>query len=182
MVAPHRDNRNREAGLPAVSPLKNRYPYAVRIVLHLQLQPRVLLDACPDLNADKGEHEFIYSYYVWDGPFMNSRVVREGYELNVPVTQAAGASEPFSLLSVDAPNVIIDTMKLAEDGSGDMIVRLYESKHADTKVRLTFGFGAAQVHICDMLENPSERLSVGNGGVVLSMRAFEVKTVRIARK
>lgn len=137
---------------------------------------------CPDLHADKGEHDFTYSYYVWDGPFMNSRVVREGYELNVPVTQAAGASEPFSLLRVDAPNVIIDTVKLAEDGSGDMIVRLYESKHADTKVRLTFGFGAAQVHICDMLENPTERLCVGNGGVALSMRAFEVKTVRIARR
>ncbi|MBR5301682.1 MAG: alpha-mannosidase [Clostridia bacterium] len=137
---------------------------------------------CPDLNADKGEHEFTYSYYVWDGPFISSGVVREGYELNVPVTKAAGAAGTHSMLSVDAPNVVIDTVKLAEDGSGDMIVRLYESKHAATQARLTFGFDAQRVWICDMLENPQERLVVVSRGVELTLRAFEVKTVRIKRK
>ena len=137
---------------------------------------------CPDLNADKGEHDFTYSYYVWDGPFMESSVVREGYELNVPVTCAAGVAEAKSLLSVEAPNVIIDTVKLSEDGSGDMIVRLYESKHAATKTRLTFGFGAAQAWICDMLENPQQKLVVSGSGVDLELRAFEVKTIRVKRK
>ena len=135
---------------------------------------------CPDLNADKGEHEFAYSYYVWDGTFMDSDVVRKGYEMNVPVTSIEGSARTQSLMQVDAPNVIIDTVKLAEDGSGDMIVRLYESKHADTTAKLTFGFGAKQVHICDMLENPVSRLVV-SGGVELEMRAFEVKTLRIKR-
>ena len=137
---------------------------------------------CPDLNADKGEHKFTYSYYVWDGPLMDSGVVREGYELNVPVSKAAGHAQAYSLLSVDAPNVIIDTVKLSEDGSGDMIVRLYESKHAAVKTRVTFGFEAAQAHVCDMLENPIEKLRAANGGVEIEMRAFEVKTLRITRK
>jgi len=137
---------------------------------------------CPDLHADKGEHDFTYSYYVWNGPFMDSGVVREGYELNVPVTMAQGRAKTYSLMSVDEPNVIIDTVKLAQDGSGDMIVRLYESKHADTKARLSFGFDAAQVWICDMLENPKEKLRAANGSVEIEMRAFEVKTIRIARK
>lgn len=137
---------------------------------------------CPDLNADKGEHEFTYSYYVWDGTFMDSGVVRAGYELNMPVTCASGAAGTKSLLSVDADNVIIDTVKLAEDGSGDMIVRLYESKHAATRTRLMFGFAAGQVHICDMLENPLEKLTVSCSSVELELRAFEVKTVRIRKK
>ena len=137
---------------------------------------------CPDLNADKGEHEFAYSYYVWEGTFMESGVVREGYELNVPVTAAQGAAKAHSLMSVDRDNVIIDTVKLAEDGSGDMIIRLYESKHADTRVQLTFGFEAAQAHICDMLENRQQKLMIANSGVALEMRAFEVKTLRIRRK
>jgi len=136
---------------------------------------------CPDLNADKGEHDFTYSYYVWDGPFMDSGVVREGYELNVPVSKAAGHAQAYSLLSVDAPNVIIDTVKLAEDGSGDMIVRLYESKHADTKAMLTFGFAAKKAQICDMLENGQEKLLVRGGGVEIGMRAFEVKTIRVTK-
>ena len=137
---------------------------------------------CPDLDADKGEHDFTYSYYVWDGPFMESDVVREGYELNVPVTKAAGSAKAYSLLNVDAPNVIIDTVKLAEDGSDDMIVRLYESKHADTQARLSFGFDAAQAWICDMLENPQKRLTTANRSIELTLRAFEVKTVRIRKK
>ena len=137
---------------------------------------------CPDLNADKGEHDFTYSYYVWDGTFMDSDVVREGYELNVPVTQADGRAQAHSLMGADAENVIIDTVKLAEDGSGDMIIRLYECKHAAVNTRLTFGFDATQVHICDMLENPGEKLRMANGGVEIEMRAFEVKTLRIGRK
>ena len=137
---------------------------------------------CPDLNADKGEHDFSYSYYVWDGTFMDSGVVREGYELNVPVTTAAGQTQAVSLMSVDAPNVIIDTVKLSEDGSGDMIVRVYESKHAKTKTRLNFGFAAAKACLCDMLENPQEKLTIANGGVEIELRAFEVKTLRIERK
>ena len=136
---------------------------------------------CPDLNADKGEHDFTYSYYVWDGPFMDCGVVREGYALNVPLTQAAGRCPAHSLMQVDAPNVIIDTVKLAEDGSGDVIVRLYESKHAQTAATLTLGFPAAQAFVCDMLENPQQELAVNDHAMALEMRAFEIKTVRIKR-
>ena len=136
---------------------------------------------CPDLNADKGEHDFTYSYYVWDGPFMDCGVVREGYALNVPLTQAAGRCPAHSLMQVDAPNVIIDTVKLAEDGSGDVIVRLYESKHAQTAATLTLGFPAAQAFVCDMLENPQQALSVNDDALALDMRAFEIKTVRVKR-
>ena len=137
---------------------------------------------CPDLNADRGEHDFTYSYYVWDGPFVDCGVVREGYALNVPLTQAAGRSAAHSLMQVDAPNVIIDTVKLAEDGSGDVIVRLYESKHAQTAATLTPGFPAAQAFACDMLENPQQELAVQENAVALELRAFEIKTVRIKRK
>jgi len=100
----------------------------------------------------------------------------------VPVSTAAGSAQATSLMSVDAPNVVIDTVKLAEDGSGDMIVRLYESKHAAVKTRVNFGFAVARVHICDMLENPQERLTMANGGVEIGLRAFEVKTLRIRKK
>ena len=137
---------------------------------------------CPDLNADKGEHDFTYSYYVWDGPFMDCGVVREGYALNVPLTQSAGRCPTHSLMQVDAPTVIIDTVKLAEDGSGDVIVRLYESKHAQTAATLSLGFPAAKAFVCDMLENPQQELAVNTNAVTLAMRAFEIKTVRIKRK
>ena len=136
---------------------------------------------CPDPHADQGEHHFVYSYYLWDGPFAASGVVREGYELNVPVTTAEGAAEDFSMMSVDAPNVIIDTVKAAEDGSGDTIIRLYESKHAACDACLTLSLPAGAVYACDMLENPSEQLPLRDGRVQLRFRGFEVKTLRVKR-
>ncbi|MGN1004897.1 MAG: alpha-mannosidase, partial [Aristaeellaceae bacterium] len=135
----------------------------------------------PDLHADQGQHRFTYSYYLWNGPFVESGVVRAGYELNVPVTVADGAAETFSLLSVDAPNVIVETVKAAEDGSGDVILRLYESKHASCDAVLTLNMPAASVCACDLLENPAEDLPLRDGRVPLHFRAFEVRTLRIRR-
>ena len=123
----------------------------------------------------------VTSYYLWNSPFVESGVVRAGYELNVPVTVADGAAETFSLLSVDAPNVIVETVKAAEDGSGDVILRLYESKHASCDAVLTLNMPAASVCACDMLENPAEDLPLRDGRVPLHFRAFEVRTLRIRR-
>ena len=135
----------------------------------------------PDLHADQGLHHFAYSYYIWDGPFMHSDVVRQGYEFNVPVLEADGRAAAQSLMSVDAPNVIIDTVKAAEDGSGDVIIRLYECKHAATQAAITLGFPAAAVSVCNLMEEESEALPLENGRVAFSMRGFEVKTLRVKR-
>ena len=133
----------------------------------------------PDFHADMGRHSFAYSYYVWDGPLMYSDVVREGYELNVPVTEASGTSAPRSMMSVDAENIIIDTVKAAEDGSGDVIVRLYECKHAVADARLTVNLPVLRASLCDLLEEEQQELPVRGGRLALSFHAFEVKTVRL---
>ena len=135
----------------------------------------------PDLHADQGEHHFTYSYYIWDGPFMHSDVVRQGYELNVPVIEAEGRADAASLMQVDAPNIIIDAVKAAEDGSGDVIIRMYECKHAATDAVLTLNLPAARVCRCNLLENEEEPLPVTDGRVPLSFRGFEVKTLRVSR-
>ena len=136
---------------------------------------------CPDLTADRGEHHFAYSYYVWDGPFGESDVVRQGYELNVPVTKVQGTKETGSLMHVEGSNsVIIETVKAAEDGSGDVIIRLYESKHASCDAVLALNLPAERITLCNMLEEPLEELPDVNGRVALTFRPFEIKTVRLS--
>ncbi|MCD6289876.1 MAG: alpha-mannosidase, partial [Anaerolineae bacterium] len=70
----------------------------------------------PDMTADRGRQEFTYAFYAWNGSFAESGIVREAYELNVPVRTAPGAAGEQSLFSVDAPNVIVETVKPAGDG------------------------------------------------------------------
>ena len=84
--------------------------------------------AAPEMRADNKVHHFTYAFTAWEGSFMDSDVVRQGYELNVKPYLASGSGQDFSMLSIDQANIILDTMKPAEDGSGDIILRLYESK------------------------------------------------------
>ena len=39
----------------------------------------------PDMRADKGLQRFTYALFAWNGSLADSGLVREGYELNVPV-------------------------------------------------------------------------------------------------
>ncbi len=135
----------------------------------------------PISHSDCGKRDFTYSYYVWDGSFMDSGVVQQGYELNVPVTVAAGSSPTASLMAVDASNIIIDTVKAAEDGSGDIILRLYESVNTATDATLTLNIPAVHVAVCDMPENEREVVQAKDGRVKLRFRGFEIKTVRIKK-
>ena len=136
----------------------------------------------PDESADVGVQEFVYAFCAWTGSFFDSGLVREGYELNVPVLPVAGAAGAVpqdSLFQLDAPNVIVETVKPAEDGSGDIIVRLYESKRAATRCTLTTSLPVAAVFQTDMLENEMRELSVNEKAVALEFRPFEIKTVKI---
>ena len=138
---------------------------------------------CPEMCADNRVHHFTYAFTAWEGSFAESDVVRQGYELNVKPVVAGGAVRTFSALTIDKENVILDTMKPAEDGSGDIILRLYESKKAAVLATVTVSdlLQGEKVYLCDMLENCKEEISVENGEISLNFRAFGVKTVRIKK-
>jgi len=133
----------------------------------------------PDMHADKGLQRFTYAFHCWNGSFDESDVVRKGYELNVPVTVQEGDGGSASILQVDAPNVIIEAVKPAEDGSGDMVVRLYEAKRAATRCVLSTALAVESAERTDMLENTLEAVTVTNGRIPLELRPFEIVTLRL---
>ena len=135
--------------------------------------------AAPEMGTDQGENRFVYAFTCWQGAFFDAPVVRQGYELNQPVRMMEGQAQSMSLMHVDAPNVIVETVKLAEDRSGDWIVRLYESKNAQTDTCLHVNLPAVQAYQCDMLENINRPMTVENGMIRLSLRAFEIITLRL---
>jgi alpha-mannosidase len=136
---------------------------------------------CPEMVADQGEHTFTYSFTAWEGSFLDAPVVHEAYSLNVPPQVITGQVADFSAFELDSFNVFIDTVKPARDQSGDLILRLYEAKRADTDCVLAINVPARSVHLCDMLENTQEELPMEHGCVKLHFGTFEVKTLRIKR-
>ena len=139
----------------------------------------------PDMHADLGAHEFTYSFFAWNGSLSESDVTREGYDLNCPVTTVGGNGSERSLFSIDARNVILDTVKPAEDGSNDIVLRLYESKRSTTRCVLCASLPVKAVEETNMLEEPGKALeglknaTEGNSKIALQFRPFEIKTLRL---
>ena len=94
-----------------------------------------------------------------------------------PLTEMAGGVPVY--VELTAENVFVDTVKPAEDGSGDVILRLYEAKRADTACELALRLPISSAQVCDMLENPVEDLDLSAGALRLHFHPFEVKTLRL---
>lgn len=133
----------------------------------------------PDMHADLGEQRFTYAFYGWNGGLTDSGLVRAGYELNCPVGTAPGDGGERSLFRVNAPNIVVETVKAAEDGSGDIILRLYESMRTATNCRVQTSLPAQSAQQTNMLEEQPEDLPVADGAISLSFRPFEIKTLRL---
>jgi len=133
----------------------------------------------PDEQADQGRQEFTYAFTAWSGPLASSGLVRQGYELNVPALILPGDGGEKSLFALDADTIVIDTVKPAEDGSGDIIVRLYESMRTATPCTLTTALPVRSAEFTDMLENARGPATLTGGAVAMTFRPFEIKTLRL---
>lgn len=131
--------------------------------------------------ADRGMQTFSYALMPFASSFAESGVVPCGYELNNPAVIHSGSASEKTWLSVSAPNVIVDTVKLAEDGSGDVIVRMYESVNTATPCTLQPHFAVREAFLTDLLEENATTVTADPNGISLMFRGFEVKTVRLKR-
>jgi alpha-mannosidase len=134
----------------------------------------------PDPTADRGTQTFTYSIYIWNGSFGDCNIVQEAYELNCPVMIRPGAAGENSIFNLDASNIILETVKPAEDGTMDIILRLYESKCSLTKCILSTTLPIINVSQTDMLERFQKELSLDQGRIALEFHPFEVKTIRLS--
>ena len=134
----------------------------------------------PDGRGDAGCHITTYSLCPHQGGFSAEGVVRPAYELNLAPLVVAGALERplVRLPGVDAPNIIVETVKPSEDGSG-FVLRLYECERQATRTALRFAGHPAEVALTNLLEEDPQPLTVRDGVVELVFRPFEIKTVRI---
>ncbi|HEX6360701.1 alpha-mannosidase [Actinophytocola sp.] len=140
----------------------------------------------PDPHADQGPHQLTYALLP---SATVADAVAEGYALNLPlrVTTGAGgdAGPPPALVTVDNPAVVVEAVKLADDRSGDVVVRLYESLGGRAAARVWPGFPFATAQVVDLLERPvpAPEVIVGAAGEIpVELRPFQVLTLRFSRE
>ncbi|MEW1836087.1 glycoside hydrolase family 38 C-terminal domain-containing protein [Microbacterium sp. NPDC079995] len=146
--------------------------------------PRVTLVRAPlfpDPEADQGAHEFRLSVLP---AATVAAAIGEGLRLNLPVLSVQGAHAVDPLLELDDPGVVVEAVKLADDGSGDVIVRLYEALGSTRTARLVPGFATSSVVQTDLLERTIASTALqdtAGDGVRLDLSPFQLVTLRLAR-
>lgn len=140
----------------------------------------------PCKDQDKEMHYFTYSIYPHEGAVAQSDVVMHGYMLNYPlytaVAEGGGSNKPeYSLISADKSNIIIETVKKAED-SPAIIVRLFETWNKRTFTTIDCSAPIAKAYECNMLEEDERSLISHNGLIDLEFKPFEIKTIKLILK
>ena len=131
----------------------------------------------PNATTDQEEHWFTYSLYPHAGAWKQSDVPQAAFCLNQPavVVQGGAAGESFSFASVDHDNVVLETVKKAENGEG-VILRVYENRNARTAATVTLSKKPSSVTECDLLENVTEAVHCEGNRFSFTIQPYEIKT------
>ena len=137
----------------------------------------------PNPTTDQEEHFFTYALYPHAEGWQQAGTVREAYRLNQPALSVRGgqAGTEYSLASVQPANVILETVKQAEDGDG-VIVRLYETENARTEACLTWNRPIASGEECNCIEEKQADAAFDSACIPFVIKPYEIKTFRIREK
>ena len=136
----------------------------------------------PDPTADQGRHVLRTAIRLSDDIL---DAVQEGYRLNLPLRVIESAAPVASLVSSDNPAIVVEAVKLAQDRSGDLVVRLYEARGARATGTVDFGCDVSSVIETDLLEraldNGTALVAVAGSQTSLRLRPFQIVTLRATR-
>ena len=85
-------------------------------------------------------------------------------------------------MTVDGPGVVVEAVKLADDGRPMRSSGLYEARGGRAGATVRVGFPVAGVDVVDLLERPMSAAGTDpDGGVRLELRPFQIITLRLRR-
>ncbi|WP_336644503.1 alpha-mannosidase [Microbacterium sp. USHLN186] len=129
----------------------------------------------PDPDTDHGHHEIEVGFVIGADAEI---ATAEGIRLNAPATLVRGANEVEPLVSVTGAGIVVSSVKLADDRSGDVIVRVYESLGRRTRGELSIGFEHSGIREVSLIEDDLDDARTGGE---LALKPFEVRTLRVSR-
>ena len=131
----------------------------------------------PDPEADMGAHAFAYALLPHAGGWREAGVLAEAHRFNAP-PRWTNLDEADSLASVDDPNLVLDTVKRAED-SAAVVLRLYEAHGGRGTARLRLGLAFTSARLANALEEDEEPLERDGDAIVLPYRPHQLLTVKV---
>ena len=136
----------------------------------------------PDPKTDLGVHTMRYALLPHEGAFSAESVVREAYAFNYLPKLFNGVFRAPKLFEIDAPGIICEAVKPADDVPDAFVLRLYECERNHTNAKLKL-YDLKKVCITNFLEEKTGDVSLNADGVCeLEFGPFEIKTLLIERQ
>ncbi len=138
----------------------------------------------PDPTSDQGIQTFTYSLLPHPGNWRDD-VPAEAYALNLPLQHFKLIGEKLNaiackpILHTEQPNVVIETIKPAEQGDG-LIVRLYEAFGATGTATFTVAPYVHTVEESSLLEDSRTLIGLINHTISLNFRPHQIRTLRLS--
>jgi alpha-mannosidase len=136
----------------------------------------------PNPTTDQEEHYFTYAIYPHAENWRVAGTVREAAKLNQTAYAVHGGvpGGTSSYASLNKANVILETIKQAEDGDG-IIFRMYESENALTKVQACLGLAdrVTSIEECNLIEETIVPVDKTQYGFDIIIKPYEIKTYRV---
>jgi len=132
----------------------------------------------PDPETDQGRHTFTTVLAPGAGIPATTAL---GYSLNFPLREVVGAHNVEPLVRVTGDGVVVDTVKCADDGGGDVVIRLYEAFGKQSTADIEALFPHESVAVTDLREQVADAPNAAGDPTKLRLRPFEVVTLRFRR-
>ncbi|MDR3752596.1 MAG: glycoside hydrolase family 38 C-terminal domain-containing protein [Terracidiphilus sp.] len=139
----------------------------------------------PDPNADQGAQDFVYALYPHASDWKQALTERQGwsfnYKLEAMQVEKHGGDLPatYSFIAVDPENVILTTVKKAEDDNA-LILRVYEWAGSTSRVRIHLPHGALSAVETNLMEMPEGApLPVQNDSAILEVKPYSINTIKV---
>ena len=126
----------------------------------------------PDQNADRGEQQFVYAFYPFDGAFQDSDVAQQAAQLNEMPMFADICDDLGPIFLSDKKNIIVDTIKPADTLENALLVRVYEAMGKQTTCAFAAHANVKSVTETDMLEENPQPVDLSH----VHFGPFEIKT------
>jgi alpha-mannosidase len=145
----------------------------------------------PDFATDSERGSFTFSIYPHSGTWQEAEIPRRAIELNSPIQVTDGRSRngvdnsetisPSSFVNINSPNIMLETIKEAEDGNG-MIFRLYETENKSGEAKMNLWREVKNAKFLDILELNevrNEKLAFIENEIVFSYKNYQIMTLKV---
>ena len=140
----------------------------------------------PDPLPEVAVHRFGFAVMVENPAQANAELIKKAYDTNHPFSYLSGTKHEGKLalcggfMAQESGNVTVSAVKLAEDGSGKLIVRAYECEGKDAAAVFDFGKKVKKAAFVDVNEkavSTKQKISAAGSKVTFGIEAFSVANI-----